>query len=100
MLFFALVSIFSFLITYTQIEDMENIEKNIAREFTIPKNMVTATPETLYPMLLETAKEYNVNIFRPSINYNSDDKVELIKYILLTNETHFYDAFKLKNGYF
>ncbi|MEH7200586.1 hypothetical protein, partial [Priestia megaterium] len=62
-LFFALVSIFSFLITYTQIEhtqieNMENIEKNIAREFTIPKNMVTATPETLYPMLLETAKEY------------------------------------------
>jgi len=104
-LFCALVSIFSFLITYTQIEhtqieDMENIEKNIAREFTIPKNMVTATPETLYPMLLETAKEYNVNVFRPSINYNSDDKVELIKYILLTNETHFYDAFKLKNGDF
>ncbi|QKG83622.1 DUF1430 domain-containing protein [Kroppenstedtia pulmonis] len=46
----------------------------------------------------ETAAEFQVNLFRAGYNFRPDDQVEIIKYVLLTGETHFFDHVQLESG--
>lgn len=79
---------------------MEKAETNIARPFVIPDYLILADPEEMYPLLLETVKEFKVNIFRTRVHYHPGEQVEIQKYVLLTGETRFFDAFSLKTGRF
>lgn len=102
-IFLILASVFSFAITYTQtdkeeLEKMEKAGESIAKPFVIPNDLLLADPEEMYPLLCEAANESKVNIFRTNIHYNTNDQVEILKYVLLTGETHFFDAFRLKSG--
>ena len=103
--FLVLASVFSFSIAYNQtdkeeLEKMENVEEGIAKQFEIPNDLLLADSDELYPLLCEAANVYKVNIFRTNIHYNADDQEEMLKYVLLTGDTHFFDAFRLKSGRF
>ncbi|WP_179861617.1 DUF1430 domain-containing protein [Bacillus toyonensis] len=102
-IFLIISSILSFIIAFKKTENselkkVENIEIGISEEFYIPNNSLLADPEVIYPILEETANNFHVNIFRNSINYNSEDKIEISKYILLTSETKYFNHLKFKNG--
>ncbi|MGK0469493.1 bacteriocin-associated protein, partial [Clostridium sp.] len=102
-IFLIFLSSFSFIIAYNktdkeEINNIENVEKGIAKQFVIPNDSIISSPEALYPILFETANECKVNIFRTNISYMSNDKVKITKYILLIKNTSFYDVFRLKNG--
>lgn len=104
-IFLILASVFSFAITYTQtdkeeLEKMEKAGEGIAKPFVIPNDLLLADPEEMYPLLCEAANELKVNIFRTNIHYNTNDQVEILKYVLLTGDTRFFDAFRLKSGRF
>ncbi|MDQ0176113.1 DUF1430 domain-containing protein [Bacillus chungangensis] len=102
-LFLILASLCSFYMTFqqtdhTEFEKIDNLEKQIAYKFTIPNHLLLADPEEIYPFLVEIAKAYKVNIFRPSLHHKEDQTVEIVKYILLTNDTTFFHHIKLKSG--
>lgn len=102
-IFLILISVLSFFITYLLIdkeerERMENVEKDIAREFRIPDDPELADPEEIYPLMAKVARESGVNLFRTSIYYNEKDQVEIQKYLLLNGETRFFNTFYLKIG--
>lgn len=102
-IFLILISVISFFITYLlkdkeERERMENVEKDIAREFRIPDDPELADPEEIYPLMAKVARESGVNLFRTSIYYNEKDQVEIQKYLLLNVETRFFDTFYLKIG--
>lgn len=104
-LLLVLASVFSFAIAYNQtdkkeLEKMEKAGEGIARQFCIPDFLLLANPDEMYPLLCEAANEFRVNIFRTNIHYKIDDQVEILKYVLLTGDTHFFDAFRLKSGRF
>ncbi|MBE0069982.1 DUF1430 domain-containing protein [Thermoanaerobacterium thermosaccharolyticum] len=104
-IFFILISAVSFLIAYNQTDKeefkkMENAEKNMAKSFVIPDDLLLADPDGVYPLLNEAANEARVNIFRTNVHYKSDDHVEIIKYVLLTSDTNFFDVFRLRKGRF
>lgn len=104
-IFLIILSVFSFAIAYNQTakeenNNIQNIENNIAKQFVIPNDTILSTPEEIYPILYETANECKVNIFRTNINYTADDKAEIIKYVLLTKDTAFFDTFRLRSGRF
>lgn len=103
--FLVLASVFSFALVYNQTdkEELERMEKageGIARQFYIPSSLLLAGPDEMYPLLCETAYEFRANIFRTSIHYKTDDYVEILKYVLLTADTYFFDAFRIKSGRF
>lgn len=77
---------------------MEKAGEGIGKPFVIPNDLLLADPEEMYPLLCEAADESKVNIFRTNINYKTDDQVEILKYVLLTGDTRFFDAFRLKSG--
>lgn len=103
--FLIMASVLSFYISFRQtdieeIRTIEGIEENIAQRFVIPDDPMLANPDELYPLLFEAARDLKINIFRPSINSRPDNNVEIIKYVLLTGDTYFFDHFKLKSGHF
>ncbi len=102
-IFLILASAFSFAITYNQTDKeelakMEKAEEAIAKPFMIPNDILLADPDKMYLLLCEAATEFNVNIFRTSINYKTDNQVEIVKYMLLTYDSDYFDFFKLKGG--
>ncbi|WP_067933442.1 DUF1430 domain-containing protein [Alicyclobacillus kakegawensis] len=106
--FFMLVSAFSFALTYSQvqqatIEKAENADLDVGRPFWIPDGPLFFAPNSwkeIYPLLLRAAKESDVNLFRVSIGYTSDNQPEITQYILLTGPSHLYDRFSLLSGRF
>ncbi len=100
-----LASVFSFVTTYNQIDQEElktvtEVEEGLAKRFEIPYGFHPAVPDELYPLLYETALEYEVNIFRTNIHELEGAQPEMLKYILLTGDTHFFHDFRLKSGSF
>ncbi|WP_179030791.1 DUF1430 domain-containing protein [Paenibacillus kribbensis] len=103
--FLVIAYFFSFYVAYLQtdyeeFEKIKNIEKSLGQEFVIPSLPGLATPEEIYPILYESAKGSKVNILRAGINYKENDEVELMKFILLTTKTHFFNHFNLNQGRF
>ncbi|OYD09037.1 hypothetical protein [Paludifilum halophilum] len=94
---------FSLSIAYQQIKNDEieklgTLEREFATPFVIPEDEGLADPEEIYPLLEKTAKETEVNLFRGGRYYRPDEQIEMIKYLLLTSETHFYDSIELASG--
>ncbi|GGA49565.1 hypothetical protein GCM10007416_23320 [Kroppenstedtia guangzhouensis] len=80
------------------LEKMDTLEEEIATPFVIPAKDLLADPEEMYPILRETAAQSEVNLFRKGYHFRPDDQVEMIKYVLLTGETHFFDHVQLDSG--
>jgi putative ABC transport system permease protein len=102
-IFLILASAFSFAIAYIQTDnnELKKVEKageGIAKRFVIPADSLLSGPEETYPILEDTAVEFNVNIFRTNVSYRTNDQPEVIKYVLLTGDTRFFEAFRLKSG--
>lgn len=81
-----------------EIEKLASLEKEFATPFMIPEDESLSNPDTVYPLLLEAANESEVNLFRGARYYRPDKKIEMIKYILLTNKTNFFNHIKINNG--
>ncbi|QSZ27661.1 DUF1430 domain-containing protein [Aceticella autotrophica] len=102
-IFLILAFIPSFFIVYSQttekeFEKMEKAGEDIGKPFIIPNNPLFSNPNEMYPILCEAANEHKVNIFRTNICYKANNQVEILKYVLLTSNTRFFDAFRLKSG--
>jgi len=103
-----LVSVLSFAEAYHQtqldaVQRMENAGLGGNRSLWVPDSRLFSGPhswERVYPLLQEAADRSRVNVFRPGIGFTTDDRPEIIHYILLTQHTHFYGAFTLKSGRF
>lgn len=98
-----LSSFFSFSTSYNQIdreelEKVNHLENGVAMQFVIPKDIHLSDPDRIYPFLCQAANQFQVNILRSNIHYQSDDQVEILKYVFLTGDTHFFDVFRLKSG--
>ncbi|WP_025693278.1 bacteriocin-associated integral membrane family protein [Paenibacillus zanthoxyli] len=96
---------FSFYLAYLQTDNeqldrINEIEQNIGREFVIPDIGGLQGSEEVYPILVETARQSKVNIFRKSIQFQEDDQIDILKYVLLTTNTRFFTDFHLKQGRF
>ncbi|WP_035297621.1 bacteriocin-associated integral membrane family protein [Brevibacillus thermoruber] len=95
----------SFLLAYHQayrdeLDQLEKAGEEISKPFTIPNYANFASPDEMYPILLEAALETKVNLFRTHIDYSEDDEVRIHKYVLLTDNTRLFDSFRLKSGRF
>lgn len=109
LVFFLLVlSVYSFVNTYydtenADIERMQQIEPEINQTFFIPENEFFSRPhswEKVYPLLQKSANETKVNLFRTSAGYSLDNKREIHQFILLTDETIFFNRYFLHSGRF
>ncbi len=102
--FLCIASILSWVTTYSifdnkELSKIQNNEEQIAYSFKIPQNRLLVDSEKIYPILLDTAEEHKVNIFRTTVKYDLDDKAQIIKYILITSDnTKFYNNIKLDSG--
>ncbi|MET3208184.1 UNVERIFIED_CONTAM: putative ABC transport system permease protein [Paenibacillus sp. PvR008] len=101
--FLVLLSILSFIRGYIQTDidefnKIDQMEKTIASPFSIPDNLLLADPEQVYPILLESAIQAKVNIFRPGINNKPNNEVEIVKYVLLTSSTQLYNYIHIVDG--
>mgnify|MGYP007066366269 CR=1 FL=1 len=104
-LFVLMASIFSFITVFNQTDreeftKIQNMEDDIAKPFVIPQDIYLSGPDDIYPILCQAADEAEVNIFRRNVHYRSDDRAEIMKYVLLTGGTHYFDVFRLKSGRF
>ncbi|SDB92718.1 DUF1430 domain-containing protein [Shouchella lonarensis] len=96
---------FSFYLAYLQIQEEQFIQISALEDafttpFMIPNDEALTDVETFYPLLVDSAKETGVNVFRPARYYSPDEEapVEVIKYVLLTQETNFDDYIHIGNG--
>jgi putative ABC transport system permease protein len=95
--------LYSIYIAYEQtknekIENLATFERGFTHPFVIPDNKLLSNSDNIYPLLLKSAKKSGVNIFRGARHYRNDEQIEIIKYILLTDKTDFYDYIELDNG--
>jgi|GEM_PF-4992179 len=98
-IFLILLMGLSFVSVYNQYSRQEfrrirNLEEEFAELFMIPDDIELMIPEVTYPLLFEIVEDLEVNIFRTSqISEN-----EIHKFVLLTNETEFFDHLTIKSG--
>lgn len=103
--FTALVFVFAFslYISYEETKNeeakkLETLEEKMATSFVIPEGFPLADPDEAYPLMLGAANEFQINIFRSGYNFRPDGQVEILKYVLLTGETDFFDHVRLADG--
>lgn len=95
--------IFSFYVAYLQmdyeqLEKVKNIEENLGKPFVIPNSLVLSDSDIVYPLLAESAQQTKVNIFRKSIQFQEDDQIDILKYVLITSKTKMFQNFNLDSG--
>ncbi|MCI1982631.1 MAG: hypothetical protein LKJ45_05655 [Oscillospiraceae bacterium] len=84
-------------------DKLERDEKIYCTEFTIPDDKAISDPEKLFSALLQTAEEMHTNLFRTYMKKDDslkgkDGDIEVIKYVLLTGKSRYYQTFELKSG--
>ncbi|MFT4402276.1 bacteriocin-associated integral membrane family protein [Bacillus sp. SW14] len=104
-LFLVISSLFSFLISFRetankQIEEMEQLDSSVGKPFTIPDDPLLNDPKEMIELIMSSSKKYKTNIFRPATNFSTNDKVEISKYVLLTQQTDYFNGIELSQGKF
>ncbi|KAF1678813.1 MULTISPECIES: bacteriocin-associated integral membrane family protein [Bacillus] len=104
-LFLVISSLFSFLISFRetankQIEEFEQLDSSVGKPFTIPDDPLLNDPKEMIELIISSSKKYKSNIFRPAINFSTNDKVEISKYVLLTQQTDYFNGLELSKGTF
>ncbi|HCC01155.1 MAG TPA: hypothetical protein DEP60_00480 [Ruminococcaceae bacterium] len=84
-------------------DKLERDEKIYCTEFAIPDDKAISDPEKLFSALLQTAEEMHTNLFRTYMKKDDslkgkDGDIEVIKYVLLTGKSRYYQTFELKSG--
>lgn len=102
-IFLCVISLFSYYISYKQFENeqwknISDYENFSDYSFAIAKDSGLDDPEEVYPIILQTAKELKVNIFRDVTLYANEESVELFRYVLITNDTELFRNIPLKHG--
>ncbi|MGG2108001.1 DUF1430 domain-containing protein [Lysinibacillus pakistanensis] len=103
-LFLCLLSVFSYYISYKQFENAEwgkNMDADSFSDFSFlieDNDLGLSDPEVVYPIILKTAKELGVNIFRDVIFYSEGNSVETTRYVLLTTDTQLFHSLPLIKG--
>src|SRR5699024_10110543 len=82
-----------------QILDFATSEEEIGHPFMIPED-IAIDAEALYSVLKKSAIDANVNVFRSARYHRPDEKIEYIKYLLLTGESKLFNYVQLKDGKF
>lgn len=104
-LFLVISSLFSFLISFRetankQIEEIEQLDSSVGKPFTIPDDPLLNDPKEMIELIMSSSKKYKTNIFRPATNFSTNDKVEISKYVLLTQQTDYFNGIELSQGKF
>ncbi|MFB7640455.1 hypothetical protein [Peribacillus butanolivorans] len=81
-----------------EIEKLATLEKEFATPFIIPEDESLSNPKSVYPLLLKSANEADVNLFRGARYFRPDEQIEMTKYILLTGETNLFSHIKVDSG--
>ncbi|QKG84707.1 DUF1430 domain-containing protein [Kroppenstedtia pulmonis] len=81
-----------------EMEKLATLEKEFATPFYIPEYKGLIDSKEVYPLLQKAATQTQVNLFRAGRHFRPDEKLEMIKYLLLTGETRFYDHIQLAKG--
>ncbi|MGL5417322.1 MAG: DUF1430 domain-containing protein [Clostridium sp.] len=84
------------LIKNKDINAVYNAEEEFATEFSIDN--FSGNDKRIHDIIYDISKEMKVNVFRTFISYTKDDNPEIVKYVLLNNETRFFDNIKLSDG--
>ncbi len=98
-----LLSAVAFAITYVntgaaQLSKMQYAATAVGQPFAISNDPRLADPEKTYAALLSAALDTQVNVFRTSVGFTSENRPQVTQYILLTSGTHVFDAFSLEKG--
>ena len=80
-------------IDVNSINSILTIEKKIGEEFYIPDSLQISNPDEMYDALNEISENLKINIFRQVISSNIDGNFQIEKYILLKNNTQFFNKF-------
>lgn len=81
-----------------EISDFGTLESKFAHPFVIPEEEAWSNSDDIRLILEKSAAEANVNLFRGARYFRPDKQVEFIKYILLNDETRFYDYIHVIEG--
>ena len=77
---------------------MQHAAASVGQPFTIPGDPRLADPVKMYAALRTAAADARVNVFRTSVGYTPDGRPQVTQYVLLTTNTHLFDAFSLRSG--
>lgn len=105
-LLMALASALVLLASYDAADYQERQQRAAAIEglgttFSVPDEQPANDPSVFWPILERAAVENGANVFRKADGWGLDDKPFTSYYVLLTSdETGFYDAFRLSEGRF
>jgi bacteriocin-associated integral membrane protein len=93
------LSIFVSFDAYDQKErkQMYLLEQKIGSVFFMPDGVGLSDPNDIYPILLSSSSEMNINLIRPAINNKPNQQMELVKYILLNGPTTLFNYITLKS---
>lgn len=80
-----------------EIIDLSNREDLYCITFNIPGDDAVCKPEKLFEVLKNVALQMDTNIIRTKLQV-SDLGYEVVKYVLLSDESNYYDQFKVSNG--
>jgi putative ABC transport system permease protein len=80
-----------------EIREIRNNESTYCTVFTIPDNQALSDSDKLFSVLLKTAEETHANLFRTYVR-GDNNYLEIVKYILLTNESPYNQTFVLTKG--
>ncbi|MHB8611220.1 MAG: bacteriocin-associated integral membrane family protein [Candidatus Dormibacteraceae bacterium] len=77
---------------------MQHAAASVGQPFTIPGDPRLADPVKMYAALRTAAADARVNVFRTSVGYTADGRPQVTQYVLLTTNTHLFNAFSLRAG--
>jgi bacteriocin-associated integral membrane protein len=81
-----------------EISNFATLESQFTHPFVIPEDEALSNSEDVLPILEKSAAKAQVNLFRGARYYRPDRKIEFIKYILLNDQTQFYEYIHLLEG--
>lgn len=84
-------------ISNDNIQNISEMEQRHCQAFYIPDNGVMNDPDDIFQVLKEISNEFEVNIIRKTVT-EADGKFEIIKYVLFSSESSYYNQIKIKKG--
>lgn len=81
-----------------EIARFATFEREYAHPFMIPEDEKLNHAEDVYSLLQTVASHAQVNVFRGAQYFRPDERIEHIKYIMLSADTQFYNQIELVEG--
>ncbi|MBD5134747.1 MAG: DUF1430 domain-containing protein [Lachnospiraceae bacterium] len=78
-----------------EIEKLSGLEDKYCKSFSMPDNENINNPEKVYEILKKTADRNNANTFRSLLKDGEDGGYEVVKFIYLSGESHYFNYFKI-----